>query len=743
MKCIKKERGKRSQLDCSFLKIVFSTFISVTLFSLAKPPVYASTYYVSPTGDDSALGTIGAPWKTLTKAGSTATAGDTVYIREGTYYERLSVDNSGTAENYLTFSNYNGETVLIDAQNGTRTSGVSIIGKSYIQIIGVTVTGANQGLSPKSGVFVGDGSSHIIIDNVTAYGNWYGIRLYGNVTPVTNITVKNSQTYLYDQDTGTHIGNMQHGVFVYRRVHDSTIGPHNRLAYNAGMPAGSEDSYGIEVGTADADDQTYSPQRIVIYDNEIDHNEVQGIRTWNASDVQIANNYTHDNGATGIQIEDGSRNIVIENNLSEHNAQLYEYETGAWVDSATNVLVRDNVLRSNKIGLNITDSARVIAHHNYIYDNNTGAVDLLNAGGLVVNDLVDNIYVIQNTLHHNGDVASQRGGVSFCIKNNTCDNITFVNNIVSATASHRDLHLGYPSRYLFDHNNYDNSRPLSVHYLGSVVDWPTYLAGSLQDTNSITSSPLFVDPSSHNYALQSSSQAIDKGMFLTKTIGSGHGTSLTVDDAGYFSDGIFNAPGDTIRIGNVEATITDIDYQTNTIAVDKNISWSHNESVTLAYFGLAPDIGASEFTPTPPNNSPQGITRLRSTSFSSPPSAPTCRNIVSANAPDLFEIRTTRNSATLYFAPPRMPYSNFYVAFSRKPDIWEYGTQYDQAYSSGVLSYTVYLLDPNTKYYFMMRSGNGCAAGKWGNTMSAITSTSNRTRVFYRSVQTPLMPLSR
>ena len=81
----------------------------------------------------------------------------------------------------------------------------------------------------------------------------------------------------------------------------------------------------------------------------------------------ISRNYLHDNGATGIQIEDGSENIVVENNLSENNAQKYEFEAGAWIDDAKNVVVRNNILRSNKVGFNVTRSERVMVHDNFLF----------------------------------------------------------------------------------------------------------------------------------------------------------------------------------------------------------------------------------------------------------------------------------------------------------------------------------------------------------------------------------------
>jgi hypothetical protein len=86
-----------------------------------------------------------------------------------------------------------------------------------------------------------------------------------------------------------------------------------------------------------------------------------------------------------------------------------------------------------------------------------------------------------------------------------------------------------------------------------------------------------------------------------------------------------------------------------------------------------------------------------------------------------------------------MPYSNFYIAYSTKSDSWQYGTQYDQGYSSGVLRYTVNVLQPNTTYYFKIRPGNGCAPGNWGNTMMGTTTSSTQTKTYYKNVITAVV----
>ena len=74
-----------------------------------------NTYYVAKTGLDSNDGSLAHPWLTINHAASTAVAGDTVYVRSGTYNEYVfDCYHSGTAGNPITFENYPGESPIID-----------------------------------------------------------------------------------------------------------------------------------------------------------------------------------------------------------------------------------------------------------------------------------------------------------------------------------------------------------------------------------------------------------------------------------------------------------------------------------------------------------------------------------------------------------------------------------------------------------------------------------------------------
>ena len=88
----------------------------------------ANTYYVAPTGSDSAAGTMAAPFATLQKANDTAAAGDTILLRAGTYNctAQITLSKSGTSDtNRTKIWAYPGEVPVLDFSNFTLASETS------------------------------------------------------------------------------------------------------------------------------------------------------------------------------------------------------------------------------------------------------------------------------------------------------------------------------------------------------------------------------------------------------------------------------------------------------------------------------------------------------------------------------------------------------------------------------------------------------------------------------------------
>lgn len=65
-------------------------------------------------GNDTGEGTEKAPWKSLAVATRRLQPGDTLYLRGGTYYEKVSLTRSGTPEAPITIASYPGEMAIID-----------------------------------------------------------------------------------------------------------------------------------------------------------------------------------------------------------------------------------------------------------------------------------------------------------------------------------------------------------------------------------------------------------------------------------------------------------------------------------------------------------------------------------------------------------------------------------------------------------------------------------------------------
>jgi parallel beta-helix repeat protein len=554
-------------------------FLTLGLAATA-PASMAGTFYVATTGSDANPGTQQLPWRTIQKAASTLQPGDAVLIGQGTYNEKVVPRNSGTATSPIVYRNYGTDVVVIDGQ-GLRNSCIYVSGLAYLEFYGLTVRGATSDW-PTAGLYVRDGSHHITISGMLAEGNRFGFFIHGDTAPVANVTLRDSTA---QRNTGS-------GIFLYKKVYDSVIGPGNRSNANSG----ADDSYGLDITTDFPGLQSNGARNIEVVDNEFASNEEQGMRTWNAVGVFIHGNHSHHNGATGIQLEDGSKNIVVMDNICDNNAQTWEYETGAWVDDSENVLVTGNVFSNNKIGFMVTHSTRVIARNNTIVSNNRGVPDLVNSMGVNLDRQSSEISFVHNIIHENGAASSGRANLNVCSHNDGMARVLLKNNIVSQGFSRRDVLWGC-SPTVSDYNDVTNARGSSIVWLGSAMAWPAYVGASGLDGHSIVSDPLWLDPSNGDFHLRFDSPCIDRGDYLTLAASAGNGTELRVHESAYFSDGFGVSRGDTIRVGSQTVSVTAVDYASNTLSLSRSITWNLNDPVSLPYGGTRPDIGALETSP--------------------------------------------------------------------------------------------------------------------------------------------------
>lgn len=224
----------------------------------------AATYYVSGSGSDKNPGTLAQPWQTVEQAKKVVAAGDTVYLRSGTYgakEHRTTLSTSGTVSSPISWLAYPGDErpvflgALRLAGAYNRVSGILLDGPSgpiaeaggseevlvwlnakgtrldHSEIregawhAGVFVSGAAEfsidhdfihdngvTFNLDQGIYVSSNSSGTIADNLVADNFAWGVQLYPDAEPVVvnhNTIVGNGRggVIVADESTGSLIAN--------------------------------------------------------------------------------------------------------------------------------------------------------------------------------------------------------------------------------------------------------------------------------------------------------------------------------------------------------------------------------------------------------------------------------------------------------------------------------------------------------------------------------------------------------
>ncbi len=124
--------------------LVRATTVVVACFYFGSAS--AATYYVATNGNDSLNDglSLGAPFKTIQQAASEMAPGDTCFIRGGTYRETVTPAVSGWSSAPITFTNYNGESVLISGLDRVTDSWSVDSGGVYKASVSLAMGSMNQ-----------------------------------------------------------------------------------------------------------------------------------------------------------------------------------------------------------------------------------------------------------------------------------------------------------------------------------------------------------------------------------------------------------------------------------------------------------------------------------------------------------------------------------------------------------------------------------------------------------------------
>ncbi len=370
------------------------------------PTAQPATYYVSTSGNNGNPGTIASPWRTIQHAANLATAGDTVYIRQGVYNEIVTLQASGTAAAPVIFSSYPGELVTVDGA-------------------GLAIPNGEWGLFT-----IQD------LDYITIEG--FEIR---------NFTSNNT-----DEPIGIYVSGAGNNIRILNNhIHDIATTASGCASAALGVAI-----YGSS-GTA-------SINNLLLSGNEVDHLTTGCSESvaldGNVENFTVSNNLIHDNDNIGIDVAgfygvspnpslDQARSGILSGNTVYNITSNYNpaYGTplpnnsygadGIYIDGGTQVVVERNLVHNADIGIEAASENKghvtsyVTVRNNVIYSNNSVGISI---GGYANADTVggsDHITIVNNTLFNDGSANSDNG--EFQVQYSATNNI-FENNILYANA---------------------------------------------------------------------------------------------------------------------------------------------------------------------------------------------------------------------------------------------------------------------------------------------------------------------
>ena len=195
----------------------------------------ASEYYVATTGSDSNAGTMDAPFATLQKGVNTAVAGDTVWIRGGTYKittpasssAGINFTKSGTSDtNRIKYWAVPGEVPVIDfsgmvISTSGYTNGFNVTG-SYLHFKGLEIANVPMTMYSNNGVSVGGSAAYDIFESLNMHHNSGNGIFLGNKSGGGHLILNSDAHDNYDPNSNQGMGQNADGFGVHYQTSGAT-----------------------------------------------------------------------------------------------------------------------------------------------------------------------------------------------------------------------------------------------------------------------------------------------------------------------------------------------------------------------------------------------------------------------------------------------------------------------------------------------------------------------------------------
>jgi hypothetical protein len=344
---------------------------------------------------------------------------------------------------------------------------------------------------------------------------------------------------------------------------------------------------------------------VELIDNNIHHTSRNshsgGLTIGNATNLIVRGNRFFKTGVLGTTSSDTDAKAIGERyGYNSSDGVLIEYNNFSEVVEYINPAGQKFLIRNNVAGPSGPDWPA--AHIDFVQPNGEIQHSYIDANWHVENPMDDShFYLDEGSGTHHVTITrniSIRSGDPLVLQWRIALNHYGAHNIWAETAVGPSRNLSSQHAFLIwdSWNNWDLN---DVFYLTTTDSQPYGHNGTWQITSSgiVMGNPGWVSYSGRNLLLAPTSAAIDSGVKLTSTLGSGSsGRTIQLEDAHWFHDGLNMTAGDKVYIGgDNNLTVTDVNWSAKTITVDTPISWSSGEPVGFAYLGTGPDKNAIEF----------------------------------------------------------------------------------------------------------------------------------------------------
>ena len=539
---------------------------AILVFALAcfwGSPVQSATYYVDknhPGASDANAGTAQAlPWSTITKANKTLVAGDTVYIKAGTYTagttNYIAPVNSGTSSSRITYRNFGSDVVTI--QQGTYA--VDLNGNDYITVQGLKFINLDRFL------YLRNSADFNIIDGntfatVRTFSTWEGSRIY--------------------QDSDHNI------------LRNNTFKEYGLCS--GGDDQGAVIDIGLEDGTGDTSDFN-------LFENNVfargGHHVMGMFSRFNV----IRNNYFYNDPWTAGK---GNRTLYMEGDPGFSGFNLVENNRFGYSAVPCDA---DGVH-----GMMIADSNNIF-RYNSLYHNNLNGLGLQVYNTNASSNLIYNNTFFNNAYNPSASYgASEKGAISLGKWNPPLVQFNkIINNLFYSHPFDGGQPIGQNGALRSDQtiaNNFDGDASGNPLFVNASTTPPA-------DTTDRTLPNLSLQSGSPAINAGGRLTTVSSGC-------SGSTTNLVLADATFFQDGTWGVAGeiqaDWIAVGTVTNVKQIASISSNTVTLVSAISCSNGNAVWLykdssgrqVLQGSAPDVGAYEYSvggDTTPPATPTGL----------------------------------------------------------------------------------------------------------------------------------------